>query len=245
VSVAAYWALMRQHEAHARSALRVGVAIGLVATVVQLFPTGDRQGKLLAEYQPAALAAMEAKFTTGERADLVIIGQPDVDNRRLENPIIVPAMLSFLAYGSFGAKVKGLDAFPKEDWPGNIELLYFAYHIMVGLGTILMAIMLGAALLLWKRRLMTTRWALWILMLSFPFPYIATTAGWLTAELGRQPWLVYGLMRTVHGTSPRVSTGSIAFSTLGYMGLYSALAVLFLFLIGRAIARGPQRAEVY
>lgn len=243
VSVAAYWALMRQHEAHARKALRVGVLVGLAACMTQLFPTGDQHGKLVAEHQPVALAAMEAKFETSARADLVIIGQPDVEKRRLENPILVPAVLSFLAYGSFGAEVKGLDAFPKEDWPDNIELLYYAYHVMVGLGTLLFAVMAGAALLLWKDRLMKTRAALWVLMLAFPFPYIATTAGWMTAELGRQPWVVYGLMRTAHGTSHHVSAGSVAFSTLGYMGLYTVLGVLFLFLVGRAIAKGPESAE--
>jgi len=239
VSVAAYWALMNQHEAHARTALKVGVAVGLAACVLQLFPTGDMHGKLVAQHQPVALAAMEGKFETASHAELAIIGQPDVEHRRLENPIVVPYVLSFLAYGSFGATVKGLDDFPREEWPDNIELLYYAYHVMVGLGTLLFAIMAGAGVLLWKGRLMKTRPALWVLMLSFPFPYIATTAGWMTAELGRQPWLVYGLMRTAHGTSPRVSAGSVAFSTIGYMGLYFVLGLLFLFLVGRAIARGP------
>ena len=152
----------------------------------------------------------------------------------------MPYLLSFLSYGSFGATVKGLDDFPEEDWPDNIELLYFSYHVMVGLGTILFAIMLGGALLLFKDRLLRTRAALWVLMLAFPFPYIATTAGWMTAELGRQPWLIYGLMRTSQGTSPHVSAGSVTFSTLGFMGLYVLIGILFLFLVGRAIARGPE-----
>ena len=155
---------------------------------------------------------------------------------------MVPNLLSFLAYGSFGATVKGLDDFPRDEWPDNIELLYFAYHVMVGLGTILFAIMAGAALLLRKDRLMRTRAALWVLMLAFPLPYIATTAGWMTAELGRQPWLVYGLMRTSEGSSHRVSAGSVAFSTLGFMGMYVVLGILFIFLVGRAIARGPELA---
>jgi cytochrome d ubiquinol oxidase subunit I len=166
-----------------------------------------------------------------------------VEERRLENPIVVPEVLSFLSYGSFGATVKGLDDFPREEWPDNIELLYFSYHVMVGLGTVLFAIMGGAALLLYKDRLMRTRAALWVLMLAFPFPYIATTAGWMTAELGRQPWIVYGLMRTAQGTSPRVSAGSVTFSTLGFMGLYTLLSLVFVFLIGRAIARGPAPRE--
>jgi cytochrome d ubiquinol oxidase subunit I len=241
-AVAAYWALMGHHEEHARTALRIGVIVGLAACVMQLFPTGDQHGKLVAEHQPVALAAMEGKFTTESHAELAIIGQPNVDERRLENAIVVPYVLSFLAYGSFGATVKGLDDFPRDTWPDNIELLYFSYHVMVGLGTILFAIMAGAGLLLWKGRLMRTRSALWVLMLSWPFPYIATTAGWMTAELGRQPWLVYGLMRTSQGTSPRVSAGSVAFSTIGFMGLYVVLGLLFVFLVLRAIARGPAPA---
>ena len=243
VAVAAYWQLMGQHAKHARIALRLGVVIGLVACVAQSFPTGDQQGKLVADHQPVALAAMEGKFEGTTHAELAIIGQPNVQERRLENPIMVPSLLSFLAYGSFGATVKGLDDFPRDEWPDNIELLYFSYHVMVGLGTILAAIMGGAGLLLFKDRLLRSRPALWVLMLAFPFPYIATTAGWMTAELGRQPWLIYGLMRTEHGTSPRVSAGSVTFSTLGFMGLYVLVGILFLFLVGRAIARGPEAAS--
>jgi cytochrome bd ubiquinol oxidase subunit I len=238
-AVASYWALMGLHERYAKLCLRLGVIAGLIATLVQAFPTGDQHGKLVAEHQPAALAAMEAKFESGSHAELVIIGQPDMEKRTLDNPITVPAMLSFLAYGSFGAIVRGLNDIPRDEWPDNVELLYYAYHIMVGLGTFFIAIMGGAALLLWRRKLDTCRPMLWVIMLSFPFAYIATTAGWLTAELGRQPWLVYGLMRTGDGTSPNVSTGNVAFSTLGYMGLYLALGIVFLHLVAREIHRGP------
>jgi cytochrome d ubiquinol oxidase subunit I len=242
-AVAAYWALMGQYPKHTRTALRISVVIGLAACMTQLFPTGDRHGKLVAEHQPVALAAMEGKFASESHAELALIGQPNVAERRLENPIVVPSVLSYLAYGSFGATVKGLDDFPREEWPDNIELLYFAYHVMVGLGTLLFAIMAASAFLLWKDRLERTRAALWVLMLAFPFPYIATTAGWMTAELGRQPWLVYGLMRTEHGSSHRVSAGSVAFSTLGFMGLYTVLGLLFVFLVLRAVARGPLPAD--
>lgn len=239
VAVAAYWALMRQHEAHARLALRVGVIVGLVATLLQLFPTGDRHGKLVADHQRATLAAMEGKFDSGRRADLVLIGQPDVDQRRLENPVEVPYVLSFLSYGSFGATVTGLDDVPRDEWPDNVELVYYAYHVMAGLGTLLILVMLAAALLLWRRRLYDSRPMLWVLMLSFPFPYIATTAGWMTAELGRQPWVVYGVLRTAHGSSANVPAGDVIFTALGFMGLYLLLGILFLFLVARLIARGP------
>jgi cytochrome d ubiquinol oxidase subunit I len=238
-AVAAGWFLLGRHLAHARLALRVGVIAAATACVLQLFPTGDRHGKLVAEHQKPTLAAMEGKFTSSQRAELVLIGQPDVKNRKLDNPIVVPGMLSFLSYGSFGATVYGLDDFPKNEWPDNIELLYYAYHVMVGLGTILAAIAGLSLLLLWRRRLERTRWMLWILMLAWPFPYIATTAGWMTAELGRQPWLVWGLQRTADGTSPKVSGGNVAFTTIGFMGLYLVVGIAFLALVGRQLARGP------
>jgi cytochrome d ubiquinol oxidase subunit I len=241
-AVAAYWTLMGRHAQTAQRCLRLGVIAGAIACVVQLFPTGDRSGKLVAEFQPASLAAMEGRFETAPYAELAIIGQPNVDERRLENPIVVPRVLSFLAYGSFGAKVRGLNDIPREEWPDNVELLYFAYHIMVGLGTLLILVMGIAAFALWRGTLYRSRRVLWLLMLAFPFPYIATTFGWLTTELGRQPWLVYGLMRTAQGTSPRVPAGDVAFSTLGFLGLYLVVGIVFLYMIAREIRRGPAEA---
>jgi cytochrome bd-type quinol oxidase subunit 1 len=127
-----------------------------------------------------------------------------------------------------------------EDWPHDIPLLYYAYYIMVGLGTILTAVLAVATFLLWQRTLYAARWMLWILMLLLPFPYIANTAGWMTGELGRQPWAIYGLMRTSQGYSVNVSAGNALFSLLGFMGLYAALSVFVLFLVGRKIAQGPE-----
>jgi cytochrome d ubiquinol oxidase subunit I len=118
-------------------------------------------------------------------------------------------------------------------------LLYYSYHIMVGLGTIFIAIMVVSVLLLWMGKLYGAKWMLWILMLSLPFPYIANTAGWMTAELGRQPWLVYGLMRTAEGYSKSVSAGNGMFTLLGFLGMYTVLGILFLFLVRREIENGP------
>jgi cytochrome d ubiquinol oxidase subunit I len=184
-ALGAYWALMGVYREHARRFLQVGVIAGLVFCILQLFPTGDQQGRAVATYQKPTLAAMEGKFASSSRAEMVIIGQPDVQRRTLENPIAVPGMLSFLAYGSFGATVTGLNDVPQDQWPDNVELLYYAYHIMVGLGTIFLAVTGAAALLLWRGWLTTFRPMLWILLLAWPFPYIATTAGWMSAELGR------------------------------------------------------------
>jgi len=135
-----------------------------------------------------------------------------------------------------------LNEFPKDQWPTNIPLLYFSYHVMVGLGTIFVAVMALAAFLLWRRKLYVSPWMLWIILLCVPFPYIANTAGWLTAEVGRQPWLVYGLLRTNQGYSTNVIASNSMFTLLGYMGLYLVLGILFLFLIQREIGEGPALA---
>ena len=183
---------------------------------------------------------MEGLFETKEGAYLTLIGQPDMEKMKMDNPFHIPKMLSFLTYYRWNAEVKGLDAFPKELWPTNIPLLYYSYHIMVGLGTIFIAIMIVAVVLLWRRKLYTYRSFLWVLMLGFPFPYIANTAGWMTAELGRQPWLVYGLMRTADGSSTMVSAGNALFTLLGFLGMYFVIGVLFLFLVIKIINQGPE-----
>ena len=182
---------------------------------------------------------MEGVFKGERGAALVLIGQPDVSGKKLPNPLVVPRALSFLAYGSFGSTVKGLDDFPPDQRPDNVEMLYYAYHIMVGLGTLLFALLALAALQLWRGRLAQTRSLLRALVLAMPFPYIATTAGWMTAEVGRQPWFVYGLLRTADGTSPKVTAGDTVFTLLGFCGLYVLLSIAFLFLVGREIAHGP------
>jgi cytochrome d ubiquinol oxidase subunit I len=238
-SVGAFYLLWGKFEAHARIFLRVGVISGLIFSVLQLFPTGDGQGRMIALHQPVTLAAMESLFVSQPGAPLIILGQPNVDERKIDNPLEVPEALSFLTYRAWKANVQGLDAFPPDLWPQNVALLYYSYHIMVGLGTIFIAVMLVAALLLWRDKLFYSRWMLWILMLALPFPYIANTAGWLTAELGRQPWLVYGLMRTADGYSKMVSAGNGMFTLLGFLGMYTMLGILFLFLVRREIEHGP------
>ncbi|HVN21864.1 MAG TPA: cytochrome ubiquinol oxidase subunit I [Dongiaceae bacterium] len=241
-SVGAFYLLWGRFEDYARKFVQVGVVAALLATLLQIFPTGDGQGRMVALHQPVTLAAMEALFQTQPGAPIVLIGQPNVQEHKIDNPIEVPKALSFLTYRRWKAEVKGLDAFAQDQWPTNIELLYFSYHIMVGLGTIFIAIAVVAAFLLWRGKLFTSRWMLWILLLALPFPYIANTAGWMTAELGRQPWLVYSLMRTADGYSKTVSAGNGIFTLLGFMGMYTVLGILFLFLVRREIERGPEAA---
>lgn len=238
-SVGAYYTLLGRHREHAPLFLRIGVRVGVAASLLVAFPTGDHQAKLVAEHQPVALAAMEGRFETERAAGITLIGQPNVRARRLDNPVVVPAMLSFLAYGTFHSDVRGLAEFPERDWPTNIELLYYSFHLMAGIGTIQIALMAAAAAFELRRRLDRARPLLWALLLAAPLPYIATTAGWLTAELGRQPWLIFGVFRTADGASPRVHSGDALFTLIGFAGIYAVLALLFVVLVGRIVGRGP------
>lgn len=241
--IGAFYLLTKRDEAYGKTFVRTGVLVGIFAAVFQLFPTGDMQGKQIAANQPATLAAMEGLFETQEGAPLVILGQPDVEHRKLDNPLEVPRMLSFLTYQKWAASVKGLESFPEDQWPDRIALLYYSYHVMVGLGTIFIAVMVLAAIQLLRGTIYQSKWMLWLLMISIPLPYVANTAGWMTAELGRQPWLIYGLMRTAHGASPRVGAGNTWFTLIGFMGMYTVLAILFLFLVWREIEIGPEPSK--
>jgi cytochrome bd ubiquinol oxidase subunit I len=236
----AYYLLANRHELYGRMFVHLGLITAVIASVWMLFPSGHVSSTEVAEKQPVALAAMEGQFRTERPAGLVIMGQPDLERERIDNPIVIPRALSYLVYQNWNAEVKGLDAFPKKNWPDNIPLLYYSYHVMVGLGTIFIAIMVVAAFLLWRGLLYRARWMLWILMLAIPFPFIANTAGWFTAELGRQPWLAYGLFRTSEGVSPLVSSGSVLFTLIGFAGIYLVMGLLYIVLMVREVAHGPE-----
>lgn len=238
-AVGSFYLLSGQHLAQAKTFLRTGVVAGAIASALIIFPTGDGNARQVFEYQPIKGAAFEGLFKTERGAGLYLVGQPNLETMTIDNPIEIPSALSFLVYTELYARVKGLDAFPRKDWPDNLPLLYYSYHIMAGLGTILVSVMGLALLWLWRGRLFAANWLLWLLMLCAPFPYIATTAGWMTAELGRQPWLVYGLLRTSEGASPLVHSGNALFTLLGFLGMYLLLGILFLFLIAETIRHGP------
>ncbi len=242
-AVGAFYLLEKRHIEYGRLFVKLGVIAGVLSSIAIIFPTGDLQGKYVASQQPVTMAAMEGLFRTESGAGMVLMGQPNEDTETIDNPIVVNDLLSFLIYGTTRAEVKGLDQFPRDQWPTTLPLLFYAYHIMAGLGTYFVLVMLIAVFLLWRKKLFTTRWILWPLMLSFPLPYIANTAGWMTAEIGRQPWLIYGLMRTAVGYSAEVSGGNALFTLLGFMGLYVLLSILFIILIYREISHGPENAS--
>ena len=236
--VGAYYLLARRDIDFGREFVRTGVIVALAASALVIFPTGDRNGADVTAYQPVKLAAMEGLFKSENDAPLAIIGMPDTAGRKLTDPIFVPELLSFLAYGNFRAAVHGLSSYPVELWP-PVTLTYYAYHVMVGLGTIFVAVAVVAGWFLLRKRLFETPLVLWALLLVMPFPYIANEAGWAVTEVGRQPWVVYGLMKTQAAASPNVGSGETIFTLIGFAGMYFLLGMLFLLLTLRTIAIGP------
>lgn len=239
--IGALYLLNKKHLEFGKLFLKTGVVFGVIASILVAFPTGDLAAKNVVKYQPVTFAAMEGVFETEKGgSEIVLIGQPNMLEKKLDNKIAVPNILSFLTYQEWNTEIKGLNEFDEKNYPTNIPGLYYAYHIMVGLGTIFIALMLASIVQLFRNKLYQTKWILWSLLFMIPFPYIANTTGWYTAELGRQPWLVYNLLRTSAGASPTVSSGNTLFTLLGFIGLYLLLGMLFLILVGKIINKGPQ-----
>lgn len=234
--IGAFYLLSKKNIEMGQLFVKYGVIFGLASSFLVAFPTGDWTAKNVVKYQPVTFAAMEGIFETEDGgSEIVLIGQPNTAEKRLDNKIAVPNILSFLTYQNWDAEIKGLNEFDEDTHPTNIPGLYYGYHIMVGLGTIFIGIFSFAAFLLFRKKLYDSRLLMWTLLLIIPFPYIANTAGWYTAELGRQPWLVYNLLRTEDGISPTVSSGNTLFTLLGFIGLYLLVGMLFLLLVGKIV----------
>ncbi|MCB9207437.1 MAG: cytochrome ubiquinol oxidase subunit I [Ignavibacteriales bacterium] len=243
-AIGAFYILNKKNIEAGKILLKTGIIFGVISSIVTAFPTGDLSAKNVVKYQPISFAAMEGIFHTEEGgAEIVLIGQPNMVEQKLDNKIAVPNLLSFLTYQEWNKEVKGLTEYEKEKWPTNVPGLYYSYHMMVGLGTIFIAIMSLATFLFFRKKLFFNKPILWMILLAAPFPYIANLAGWYTAELGRQPWLVYNLMLTEHGASPVVSAGNTLFTLLGFIGLYFLLGVLFLLLAGKIINKSFEITE--
>ncbi|RLD58978.1 MAG: cytochrome ubiquinol oxidase subunit I [Bacteroidetes bacterium] len=240
-SIGAFYILREKNLEYGKLFLKTGVIFGFVSSMLLAFPTGDWNAKNVAKYQPASFAAMEGIFETEEAgAEIILIGQPNMLDKKIDNKIAVPNILSFLTYQDWSTQIPGMDQFDEEELPGNIPALYYSYHIMVGLGTIFIGIMGLAVFFLYRKKIYGIKPLLWSIMFLFPFPYIANITGWYVAELGRQPYLVYGLLRTSEGISPTVSSGNTLFTLLGFVSLYMLLGILFLVLVGKTIHQGPK-----
>jgi cytochrome d ubiquinol oxidase subunit I len=222
-----------------RHALTVSLLVGGPAALLQPL-SGDRSAKMVAQHQPAKLAAMEGHFRTESAAPLIIGGIPDEDAGQTRYAIRIPFLLSVLAHGNPQAEVTGLDRVPRDEWP-NVLLVHLSFQLMVGLGTFMMAITAWAAWLAWRgRELAEHRGFLRSVALATPMGFLAVEAGWMVTELGRQPWIIHGVMRTADAVTPM--PGLIVPFTL-FTLLYCALSVAVVWLMYRQIAQSPSAED--
>jgi cytochrome bd ubiquinol oxidase subunit I len=235
----AFLLLIDRQNAFHRRALSVALLVGAPAAVLQPI-SGDLSARAVAEYQPAKLAAMETHFKTGRRVPLVIGGWPDMATGQTRYAIRIPGGLSFLAFHDVDAEVKGLDQVPRADWP-NVPIVHTAFQLMVGLGTFMALVGVWAGALAFRRRdLCASTWFLRALALAAPMGFIAIEAGWTVTEVGRQPWIVYGVLRTADAVTPMPG---LIVPFLGFTALYCFLGVIVAWLLYRQIIRSPRATE--
>ena len=241
VSVSAFYLLKRKYEDFARRSLRIGLTVGLIASLLQAF-SGDLSGKEVAKYQPAKLAAFEGLYTTESNAPLTLFGYVNEEDQKVVG-LQAPYLLSFLAHSDFHATVTGLDAFSPQDRP-PVESCFLFFHGMVGIGFTLMAIAALGAFFSWRKVLYQKRWLLWILVFSVLGPEIANELGWFAAEVGRQPWIVYGVLRTPAGLSAIVKANTVLTSLILFTFIYFLLFAVFIYLLNHKIQHGPHEEDL-
>lgn len=237
--VAAYWLIRNKNLEIAKKAISFSVVFGLVASLLALFPTGHEHAKQVAHTQPEKFAAIQGLYKTQEGAPLAIFAIPGTEPPKLHFPIEIPGLLSWLAFGDFNAEIKGINEFPQDEIP-PLFLTFVSYHNMVLLGMYFIFISALSVYLLWKKKLFENNRLLKILIWSTPLPLIASQLGWITAEVGRQPWIVYKLMKTKDAVSITVGAGELLFSIIMFVLIYILLLSIFLSLLFRWVKKGPE-----
>jgi cytochrome d ubiquinol oxidase subunit I len=238
VAATGAWYILRGvHRPEARVMLHWGLGLAAVLIPVQLF-FGHLTGLYVLQHQPAKFAAIEARWQSQQPASEVLIAWPDAANERNLFALEIPKLGSFIASGNWTAREIGLDAFPAGDRP-PVLIPFFGFRIMVGMGLIMLGVSWLGNLLRWRRRLETTRWFLWGTFLSFPTGFVAILSGWYTAEVGRQPWVVYGLLRTRDAVTPSLTTQDVLFSLIGYVLVYAVFVGFGTFYIYKLLRDGP------
>ena len=241
LSVHAYYIRKGKFVELSKIAFKIALVVATVVSFTQLV-SGHSSADGVAVNQPAKLAAMEGHYEKSAPADLYLLGW--VDNEKQEvTGLGIPGGLSFLVHQDFKAPVTGLNAFPKEDQPSQVNAVFQFYHIMISIGMFLIALTFYACFLWWKGKLFETKWLMWIFSFSVLLPQIANQAGWFAAEMGRQPWIVYGHLRTSEGFSQEVSANQILFSLILFLVIYTILFLLFLYSLNKKIKHGPYEDE--
>ena len=241
ISVRAFYILKNRHLDLAKSSLRIAMLLALFASLFQLF-TGHQSAIGVNENQPAKLAAMEAHFDSSAVGDLHLFGWVDEKNKEVKLGVSIPGLLSYLVYGDAAKPIAGLNSFPKNETP-PVNIVFQSYHIMVAIGFFLIGISVLGVFLWWRSKLFNHRWLLRVFVFSVLGPQIANQLGWITAEVGRQPWIVYGLLKTSDALSKVVTAGQIMFSLILFAVIYLFLFILFIYLLNEKIKHGPEEPE--
>jgi len=237
ISISCYYLLKKRHQEFANASLRVALPFALITCILMAI-SGDSNAKMVAAHQPMKLAALEGRFKTERNAPLAIFGVPNVKERRLDYAVEVPGLLSFLSFGDFNAEIKGLEEFPEQDWP-RTQAIFPIYRLMIicWVGMFLLSVI--GCYLLWKKRLQFYPKLLWLFILSVLLPQIANQAGWVAAEMGRYPWIVYNLLRISEGLSKKVTAGQVLGSMIMFTVIYFFLFLVFLYMLDKKIKHGP------
>lgn len=237
ISVGAFYILKNRHITFAKNSLKIGLGMAVVACILQIV-TGDTSGRIVAKYQPAKLAAMEALFKTKRGMPLTIWGIPNLETQTVDYALEIPYLLSFLTFYDVNAEIKGLDTIPQKDWP-RVSVVFQTYHLMV-LMWVCMIVTALLAIYYWRKNtLFQRKWMLKLLVASVLFPQIANQAGWVTAEMGRYPWIVQGLLRISEGLSRSVVAEQVLGSIIMFGLVYTFLFILFLYLLNEKFKHGP------
>jgi len=236
MGISAYHLIKKQDVEFFTKSFRLGLVFGFIFSIVVVVE-GDFHARHVTETQPAKLAAMESLWETTESAPIYLLAVPDEKNEQNAVQIgAIPGLLSFLGHHDFNAEIKGLRDFPKDERP-PVLLTFLSFRIMVGLGTLFPLLMVVGIYL--RNRLTENPWYLYIMLFSIPLPFIAIEMGWLLAELGRQPWIVYGLMKTADAVSP-IAVSQVGVSLAAFIGVYGLLGAIGYFLIFKYAKKGPE-----
>jgi cytochrome d ubiquinol oxidase subunit I len=237
LSISAYYLRRKRYIEFSKAAFKIGLVVATFSALAQLF-VGHESADIVAKYQPAKLAALEGHYDGSKPGDMYLMGYVDQKNEKTHG-LFIPGGLSFLTKGDFKAPLTGLHNFKKEDRPSAVNFVFQTYHLMVAIGMFMIAITLYACYLWWRKRLFSKHWLMVIFSFSVLLPQIANQVGWYSAEVGRQPWVVYGLLRTSKALSQAVSAGEIVFSLILFTWVYLVLFVLFIYLLNKKIKHGP------
>ena len=241
LSVHAWYLVKGRFVEMSKKAFRIALIFATVAALTQLF-SGHRSAKLVAEYQPAKLAAFEGHYDILDVADMYLFGFVN-EKAQTVHGVSIPKMLTFLIHEDLTTPVPGLRSVVETDRPARVNFVFQIYHLMISIGMILIGMTLLASFLMWRKKLFDQKWLLWLFVPAVLLPQIANQVGWFSAEVGRQPWVVYGMLRTSEGLSKSVTEEHLWFSLLLFSWVYVLLFILFIYLLNKKIVHGPEKHE--